>query len=209
MGQANLQNWDELERQIWGGLEKTYENEYDFHLDPSSFNQEDGQHKQKGPDFSAYVERVELAKEQVQRLKKEEHLLTRKRRKQALHVISAIILIVGMFYFALGETANVSTLNNKNSEMKRNISRLQQQTSQAKELLLNSIDTKQVRWFAIENFEMQDPSRDQIVDAKMPETDQLIQRGGDANGEYALSAKNINWAKENLASYFAGTMPVN
>ena len=203
LGQANLQNWDEVERQIWGDLDDKSENEFDFHIDPSTFGQSDDQEQKKGLDFSAYVKKVELAQVQVKRLKREDHLLTQKRRKQAFKVISSIIIFVGMFYFALGEYSNVGALNNKNSEMKRNISKLQQQTSQAKELLLNSVDEKQVRWFAIENFDMQDPSRGQIINAKMPESDQLIQRGTDANGEYVLSTKNINWAKENLAAYFA------
>lgn len=207
MGQPNLQNWDELERQIWGGFEN--ENEYDFQLDPSSFDQEEISGEKKGPYYSAYVEKVELAIDQVNRLQKEEHSLTKKRRKQAAHVIFAIILIVGMFYIALGESAKVSALNNENSDIKKNISKLQLETSQAKELLLNSVDEQQVRWFAIENFGMQYPGRNQIVDAKMPESDQLIQRGADTNGEYALSSKNIDWAKENLATYFAGSQTEN
>ena len=147
-----------------------------------------------------------LAQQKEQRMrevrvfKEQVRAATEKRVRQTLWIILSIVIFSGMFTFVLYRQSTITVKNFQNSERQRVIRELQQETSQIKASVLNRIDETQMRWVAMEELGMQDPSAKQVVNVQMPEGDKLV--NGDLVFGHALNSGNIEAAKEILAAYY-------
>ena len=132
--------------------------------------------------------------------KSKERYISAKRLKEALVVTLGIAIVASMFAFLLYRQSQITSLNFQNNEVQKQIKVLDQETSQIQEELISNADLQQIRWDAMENLAMQEPSAKQIMTVKLPSADLLVTNSTSAT---SISSKaSLAIAKANLAQYY-------
>lgn len=196
-----FRDWDELEASLWGEEEK----EFDILLQnygsaaPQPSYEPDLQQREEVLRKQAQKNK-EHWREELQIFKGQAWVVTKKRARQALRIIGLIFILAGMFGFVIFRQSVITTQNFNNSAAQRKIRDLQQETSQMKELIMNQTDERDIRWTAIEDMQMQDPSSKQIVDLDIPAGDKLL--SGSKKSTHVLNRSSIEQAKDSLTEFF-------
>jgi len=133
--------------------------------------------------------------------KSKEQYISGKRFKEALMVTLGIAVVAGMFSFLLYRQSQITSVNFQNNAVQKQITALEQETSQIQEELIANADLSQIRWDAMERLAMQEPSAKQMVVVKLPAEDQLVTNAAAASSINSKSSLTI--AKANLAQYYS------
>ena len=200
MSLAEFDDWDELEASVWGE-----ENSFDILLQsygsvaPAPEYRPNEKKLEEIRKEKAKKRRLQIQQDKAA-FREQARAVTKKRARQAVFVSLSILIFSSMFFLVLLRQASINAMNFKNGEMQNKIHSLQQETSQIKEELLNHVDENEMRWMAMEELGMQNPSASQIIDLQIPKGDKLI--AGLSISGHVLNKRNIEEAKENLAEYF-------
>ena len=136
----------------------------------------------------------------VQSYRAREHQISRRRFREAVMIVCAILIVAGMFGFILYRQSQITALNFQNNAASRRISTMNQETSQIQEELVANTNLDLIRLNAMEKLGMQDPSAKQIVVVAIPSVDRLITNDFSSTG--TSSKASLAAAKENLAEYY-------
>ena len=112
-----------------------------------------------------------------------------------------IIIVAGMFSFLLYRQSQITSLNFQNNAVQKQITLLEQETSQIQEDLVASADLSQIRWDAMEKLAMQEPGSKQLAFVKLPSQDKLVTNA--ALSSSISSKASLAKAKANLAQYYS------
>lgn len=133
--------------------------------------------------------------------KRKERYISGKRLKEAFSVTLGIIIVAGMFSFLLYRQSQITSLNFQNNAVQKQITLLEQETSQIQEDLVASADLSQIRWDAMEKLAMQEPGSKQLAFVKLPSQDKLVTNA--ALSSSISSKASLAKAKANLAQYYS------
>lgn len=207
-----VNDWDELEATYFGKSTGTYdyEPEPDYSYQPVFVS---GYAPGSIPDempSRSIPNTKSRRKKQADRLRHEEIIaahkskeqyISGKRFKEAFMVILGIAVVAGMFSFLLYRQSQITSLNFQNNKVQKQITVLEQETSQIQEELIANADLSQIRWDAMERLAMQEPSAKQRIIVKLPAEDLLV-----TNVSYTTSITSkasLAIAKANLAQYYS------
>lgn len=138
--------------------------------------------------------------ELIKKYKQKERSVSRKRLKESLAVIMAVVVISGMFAFVLFRQAQIASLNFQNNAVTKKIDAIRQETAQIKEGMILETDLDMIRSEACERLGMQKPGTSQIVSVSVGNGDKLIT--GNSYNMFEISPAALAQAKEDLAKYY-------
>ena len=207
-----VNDWDELEATYFGKSTGTYDYEpepaYSYQATSVS-GYAPGSIPAEMPSRSI-PDNKSRRKEQADRLrhveiiaahKSKEQYISGKRFKEAFMVILGIAVVAGMFSFLLYRQSQITSLNFENNRVQKQITVLEQETSQIQEELIANADLSQIRWDAMERLSMQEPSAKQMVTVKLPAEDLLVTNA--SNSTSVNSKASLAIAKASLAQYYS------
>jgi hypothetical protein len=209
-----IDDWDDLEATYFGRSTGTYdsvpETSYRYHQVMTDANTALPYAPEEIPSTGIpdpqtrkklEAERKKRHQEILVAHKRKERFISRKRLKEALGVSLGIIVAAGMFSFLLYRQSQITSLNFQNNAAQKQITLLEQETSQIQEDLVANADLTQIRWDAMEKLAMQEPGSKQLVSVKLPSEDKLITNAALSSsiGSKASLAK----AEANLAQYYS------
>ncbi len=141
--------------------------------------------------------RQELVRQYIQK----EKSISRKRLKESVLIIFAVLVVSGMFGVVLFRQAQIACLNFQNNEVQMEIDQTREKTAQIRESLILGTDLDFVRREAYERLGMQKPGTRQIVRVSVIEGDALVT--GNSFNSIEVSPAALAQSKEALAEYFS------
>lgn len=102
------------------------------------------------------------------------HQLSRQRLKMMLGIVLIIFMVTGVFALVVYRQAMILELNFKNLSIERQITKLNQESSQISESLAQKTNLDLIRHQAVEKLGLQDPARSQIITVAIPDSDRVV-----------------------------------